>query len=86
MQSDLPTVHTVKFAHLKKRSAQQAVIHTAAEQILWCCQADYGGFQQYVEWTNSSNASSVDQFYKDPDLQVRYTILVSMRITSQGPA
>ncbi|KAK9809485.1 hypothetical protein WJX73_002812 [Symbiochloris irregularis] len=34
--------------------------------------ADYGGMQQYVEWTNTSNASTVDQFYTDSNLQSAY--------------
>ena len=31
----------------------------------------YGGFQQYSEWANGVNASTVSQFYQDASLQVR---------------
>lgn len=33
-------------------------------------QPGYGGMQQYVEWSNTSNASTVQQFYQDPSIQV----------------
>ncbi|KAK9809536.1 hypothetical protein WJX73_010231 [Symbiochloris irregularis] len=33
---------------------------------------DYGGMQQYVEWTNTSNATTVQQFYTDAGLQAAY--------------
>ena len=35
----------------------------------------YGGAQQYVEWNNNSNASTITQFYQDPAIQVRISQL-----------
>ena len=32
-------------------------------------QADYGGAQQYVEWNDNSNASTVSEFYQNPTYQ-----------------
>lgn len=56
--------------------ARHALCHLLT-RLRWYVQSDYGGMQQYVEWTNTSNASTVQQFYQDSSIQVGYTLLLS---------
>ena len=38
--------------------------------LCWALQTDYGGAQQYVEWNDDSNTSTIAQFYQDTTIWV----------------